>query len=99
MRCRIRGGGVAASIVVGRRLVVSHRTVRLGLPLVSRQDARGLGLVVHDAASFAFERTPDVNAAAVDRIARKVITDAGIDAAGGCDVIARRPEGEFSGPR
>jgi len=33
------------------------------------------------------------------RIACQVITDAGIDAAGGCDVIARRPEGEFSGPR
>jgi len=99
MRCRIRGGGVATSVVVGRRLVVSHRTVRLGLPLASRQDARGLGLVVHYAASFPFERTPDVNAAAMGRIARKVITDAGIGAAGGCDVIARRPEGEFSGPR
>ncbi len=99
MRCRIRGGGVAASVVVDRRLVVSDHTVRPGLPLVPRQDARGLGLVVHDAASFPFERTLDTNVAAMGRVARKVIEDVGIDAAGGCDVIARRPEGEFSGPR
>lgn len=99
MGCRITGGGVAASVVASRRLLVPQRTVHPGLPLLSRQDARGLCLVVHDAISFPFERTPGTNAAAMGRIAGKAITDAGIDAAGGCDVITRWPEDEFSGPQ
>lgn len=97
MRCRIRGRGVAASVVAGQKLLVPHRTVHPGLPLLSRQDARGLCLVAHDVTSFPFERTLDTNAAAIGRIAGKAITDAGIDAAGGCDFIARWSDDEFSG--
>jgi len=81
VRYRVTGRSAAASALVRRKFVGSRCTVCSRLPLISRQAAWGLGLIVHGAASFAFEITSGTNVTGIGRIACKAITDAGVNAA------------------